>query len=99
MRASLLQTGLDLEERDFFQDRFSERELRSLLGGRSPSELFSWKSPSFRKLGASREDLDDDELVRLMIEEPRLIRRPLIQRGDEVLIGTDTDAMERAFPP
>ena len=97
MRASLLQKGLVLEERDFFQDRFSEQELRSLLGGRPPSELFSWNSPSFRKLGVPREELDEDELVRLMIEEPRLIRRPLIQRGDEVLIGTDADAMERAF--
>ena len=98
MRASLLQKGLDLEERDFFQDRFSEWELRGLLGGRLPSELFSWKSPSFRRLGVSRDELSEDELVRLMIEEPRLIRRPLIQCADEVLIGTDTDAMERAFP-
>ena len=97
MRASLLQKGLEIEERDFFQDRFSEQELRSILGGRSPSELFSWRSPSFRKLGVSREDLDDDEIVRLMLEEPRLIRRPIIRHGDEVLIGPNAAALERAF--
>ena len=98
MRASLLQRGVELDERDFFQDRFSEEELRQVLGDRSPSEFFSWNSPSFKKLGLNREDLADDELVRLMLEEPRLIRRPLVQVETELVVGSDGKAMERAFP-
>ena len=89
MRASLLQKGLDLKERDFFQDRFTEQELKGLLGDIPPSKLFSWKSPSFSKLGIPRGDLDEGTLVGLMIEEPRLIRRPMIRRADELLIGTN----------
>ena len=98
MRASLLQKGLELDERDFFQDRFSEEELRMLIGSRSASEIFSWSSPSFKKLGLSREDLSDDQLIRLMLEEPRLIRRPLVLAANDLVIGTDKQAMERAFP-
>ena len=93
-----MQKGLDLEERDFFQVRFSEEELRHLLGDRSPSEVFSWNSPSFKKLGLNREDLEDWQLIRLMVEEPRLIRRPLIQVGNDLVVGTDKRAMEQAFP-
>ena len=89
---------MELEERDFFQERFSEEELRGLLGGRLPSDYFSWNSPSFKKLGLKRDDLDDDRLIRLMIDEPRLIRRPLIGVGQELVVGTDKQAMERAFP-
>ena len=90
--------GVELDERDFFQDRFSEEELRQLIGSRSASDVFSWSSPSFKKLGLVREDLSDDQLLRLMLEEPRLIRRPLILAADELVIGTDKKAMERAFP-
>ena len=93
-----MQKGVKLEERDFFQDRFSEGELRSLIGGRSPSEVFSWNSPSFKKLGLTREEVEDDELITLMLEEPRLIRRPLIRVADRLVIGTDRKAMEQAFP-
>ena len=32
-----------------------------------------------------------------MLGEPRLIRRPLVQVGATVVVGTDKAAMERAF--
>ena len=97
MRASLSQAGVELEERDFFQDRFSEEELRRLLGDRPPSDFFSWKSPSFRALGRPPESFTDEELLQLMLQEPRLIRRPLIQVGDRVIVGTDKKAVEELF--
>ena len=98
MGAWLSQKGVQLDERDFFQDPFSQAELRGLIGDRETSAYFSWNSPSFKKLGLNRGDLDDDQLIRLMAEEPRLIRRPLIQMGDVLIVGTDKKAMDRVFP-
>ena len=98
MRASLLQKGVELEERDFFADQLSEDEFRGLIGPRPVSDVFSWNSPSFKKLGLSREELGDDRLVALMLEEPRLIRRPLVQVADELIVGADKRALEAAFP-
>ncbi len=92
-----MQEGVELEERDFFADPLSEQELRELIGDRPASHVFSWNSPSFKKLGLSREDLDDDRLIQLMLDEPRLIRRPLVQVGGEVFVGTDKEAMRRAL--
>jgi hypothetical protein len=40
-----------MEERDFFRDRLTEEKVRQLIGGRLPSEVFSWRSLSFRRLG------------------------------------------------
>ena len=97
MRASLLQEGVELEERDFFADPLSEQELRDLIGSRPASRVFSWNSPSFKKLGVTREELDDERLIHLMLDGPRLIRRPLVQVGGEVFVGTDNDAMKRAL--
>ena len=92
-----MQKGVELDERDFFQDRFSEGGLRGLIGDRSPAEFFSWNSPSFKKLGLNRDELRGDQLIRLMAEEPRLVRRPLVQVAANLIVGTDKAAMEQAF--
>jgi arsenate reductase-like glutaredoxin family protein len=39
--------------------------------------------------------MSDDELIRLMVEEPNLIRRPLITVGGEVVVGFDKSAKAR----
>ncbi|MDA1347890.1 MAG: hypothetical protein O3A47_03365 [Chloroflexi bacterium] len=92
-----MQDGVELDERDFFSDRFTERELRQLIGEREPSEFFSWSSPSFRKMDLKREHLTEEQLVEMMLDEPRLIRRPLIRAGADLIVGTDKTAMSQAF--
>ena len=94
MKAELSQSGIELEERDFFADPFTGEELRGLIGDAPVSDYFSWRSPSFRKLGLKREDMSDDQMLELMAGEPRLIRRPLIMTPEGTLIvGTDKKAM------
>lgn len=97
MKASLSQDGVEFNERDFFKDGFTEAELRDLLGDTNPADVFSWRSPSARKLGLDKDAATDDELIRLMLEEPRLIRRPLIQVEGRLVVGTDKKAMAEAF--
>ncbi len=89
---------MNFEERDFFKDEFSEEELRELLGDTPPTDIFSWRSPSARPLNLDREVVSPDELIRLMAEQPRLIRRPLIHTGDRLFAGTDKATMAEAFP-
>ncbi len=96
MKALLSQKGVEVEERDFFKEPFDEAELRGLLGGVSPGDIFSWRSPSVKKLGLDRDALSDDDLVRLMVEEPRLVRRPLLDVGGRLVVGTVKNAAELA---
>ncbi len=94
MKAELSQAGIEYEERDFFAEPFSVDELRETIGSKPVSDFFSWRSPSFRKMGLTRDELSDDKLLKLMVEEPRLIRRPLIMTGDgDLIVGTDKKAM------
>lgn len=94
MKAELSQSGVELDERDFFADPFTAEELKDLIGDGSVADYFSWRSPSFRKLGIEREDMSDDRMLQLMADEARLIRRPLIMTPEGTLIvGTDKKAM------
>ena len=92
-----MQKGVELEERDYFTDPFSEEELRALIGAREPSEIFAWRSPSFKSLERDPDSLTGDDLVRLMLEEPRLVRRPMVQIGDRLVIGGSFKAIEEAL--
>jgi arsenate reductase-like glutaredoxin family protein len=90
----LSQQGLEFEERDFFKDLLSEAELEELMTLAPPSELFSWRSPSFRKMKLDKETLEPQDLVRLMAQEPRLIRRPMFRVGDRLVVGGGKKAID-----
>ncbi|UCH42353.1 MAG: hypothetical protein JSW16_05900, partial [Dehalococcoidales bacterium] len=59
------------------------------------TEMFNFKSPSFTKLGVEREKLSNDDLIELMVKEPRLVRRPVVRIKEEVHFGADKKTLER----
>ncbi len=57
--------------------------------------VVSMKSPSYKKLGLDKRATSEDELIALMAQEPRLIRRPLIVVNGHPVVGFDkTKLME-----
>ncbi len=84
-----------MEQRDFFKDPLSREELQELAGILTIDELFSWRSPSAKQYRDQRGNLSESALIDLMIEEPRLIRRPISIRSDDpsryVLGGNKAD--------
>ena len=65
-----------------------------LLQGKSATEMFNFRSPSFKKLNLDREKLSDNELVDLMLQEPRLVRRPVVRIGNDVYFSADKSVLE-----
>lgn len=66
----------------------SEAELRDIArraGG--IRAVFAFGSPAFKKLGRDPESFADEELLELVVREPRLLRRPLLVDGERVLVG------------
>jgi arsenate reductase-like glutaredoxin family protein len=55
--------------------------------------MFNFRSPSFKKTGMDRNNLDDSDLIELMLREPRLIRRPLVRIRDGIFFGADSKAL------
>jgi arsenate reductase-like glutaredoxin family protein len=65
-----------------------------LLQGKPASEMFNFKSPSFKKLGLERDKLIDKELIDLMVKEPRLVRRPVVRIDGKVYFSADRSVLE-----
>jgi arsenate reductase-like glutaredoxin family protein len=91
----LLQQGVPLEERDFFKEPFTEAEIRGL--GANISELFARRSPSLKQMGLAGQQLSEQEMLQLMLKEPRLVRRPLVCVGDRLLVGANEKTVQAAF--
>ncbi|MDD5511120.1 MAG: hypothetical protein PHI12_09975 [Dehalococcoidales bacterium] len=85
---------MQINERDFFKDPFSQVEIKYLLKGKTASEMFNFRSPSFAKLGLDRDKLSDDDLIELMEKEPRLVKRPVVRIEGNVYFGADARALE-----
>ena len=85
---------MEIEERDFFKDPFSREELQDLANEEGLGNLFARRSPSLKKLGLDGQDLPDSQMMDLMLQEPRLIRRPLVRIGGTLVVGANMKTME-----
>ena len=81
--------NVEINERDFFKNPFSRTEIDDLLQGRPASEMFNFRSPSFRKTGLKKEELSSDQMIEMMLKEPRFVRRPVARMDGKVHFGAD----------
>ena len=56
--------------------------------------MFNPRSPSVKSMGLDPAKLTNDRLVDLMLEEPRLARRPVVRVGEKVYFGADSKVLE-----
>jgi arsenate reductase-like glutaredoxin family protein len=54
--------------------------------------MFAWRSPSSKPYRDLRGKATDDELIEMMVNEPRLIRRPILTDGSQIVFGFKQDA-------
>ena len=62
-------------------------EINKLSELSSVDEMFAWRSPSSKPYRDLRGKATDEELIKMMVEEPRLIRRPLLTDGSQIVFG------------
>jgi arsenate reductase len=91
----LLELGPDLESRDLDKERLSEGELDELIGSRDYKEFLNTRNELFRARNMKDRPPSRAEAIQLMAKEPNLIRRPVVIRGPQILLGFDEDAYRK----
>ena len=74
-------------ERDYFKEPLTEEEIREMAALAGIDQIFARRSPSLKQMGLAGQELSEDEMVRLMLQEPKLVRRPMIRVGDQLFVG------------
>jgi arsenate reductase-like glutaredoxin family protein len=86
---------VELNDRDFFKNQFSRAEIEELLNGKPASEMFNFRSPSFKQLGLDKDSLNNTDLIDLMLKEPRLVRRPVVRIDGNVYFSADQSVLAK----
>jgi arsenate reductase-like glutaredoxin family protein len=94
----LQQHRIATEERDMSKRPLTADELDGLIGDRPVTEFLNARNELFRERGFKSSPPARAEAIRLMVEHPNLIRRPLLVLGDRVLFGFDPAEYERLAP-
>jgi arsenate reductase len=89
--------GADLEERDYAKAPLSADELRDLFAGRDPRDFLNPRSPVFKTMGLAGKSLTPEQALALMVNEPNLIKRPIVVAGRELIAGFDRDRLRSAL--
>ena len=91
----MLKNGAVLQERDLGKDPLTTAELKALFGRRDPREFLNTRNELYRKKKMAENPPSPAETIRLMAENPNLIRRPIVVRGGEMALGFDEPALRR----
>lgn len=69
-------------------DAFTYDSLKDVLNklGKSPMEMIRKQEDVFKK-EIKGKDLSDDELIHKMVENPKLINRPIVVKGNQAVWG------------
>lgn len=75
-------------------ERWTSAALRPFFGDMPVAEWFNPSAPAIKEGRVVPESLDEDQALALMLEDPLLIRRPLMQVGWRRMAGFDAGAVD-----
>jgi Spx/MgsR family transcriptional regulator len=94
-KAFLEKKKAELEIRDLGKDKLSIAELDKLIGSADHRKFLNTRNELYRTREMAKNPPSRDEALKLMAAEPNLIRRPVVLRGVEMVLGYDEEALAR----
>jgi Spx/MgsR family transcriptional regulator len=94
-KAFLEKLGAELELRNLDTERLSVAELDALIGDRDHRIFLNTRNELYRTLKMKDHPPGRAEAIKLMAKNPNLIRRPVVIRGEQIVLGHDQDAFRR----
>jgi arsenate reductase (glutaredoxin) len=91
-KALLDELGIAVTSRDLDKERLSEAELDQLIGQRDYKGFLNPRNELYRTRHMAEHPPARTEALKLMANEPNLIRRPILIAGAQIIVGFDEAA-------
>ena len=75
------------EEREYGKNPFSENELREIIGDAPIEKFLNSRTPLYREKNMKQKPPSKEEAIKLMLEDPNLLKRPVFIKGKKKLAG------------
>jgi arsenate reductase len=97
-RAWLDARGVAYTFHDYKESGIDAARLKKWMARAGWETVLNRAGTTFRKLpDAQKANLDERRAMALMLEQPSMIRRPVLELGEKLLIGFKPDAYEEAL--
>lgn len=90
----LEQAGHQVIPMNLLTNGFSADELRPFFGAKLVADWFNRAAPQIKSEAIRPENLSENEALELMLADPLLIRRPLLQVGEQRESGFDQERID-----
>jgi arsenate reductase len=91
--------GIEYRFHDVRADGLDENTIRKWTGAVDWKKLLNTRSTTWRSLtDKDRQDLDEKRAIELMLQHPTLIKRPVAECRDEILVGFSEDSYNDLRP-
>jgi len=96
VHAALVESGVDFEAVDYYVEPIPKAKLLDLLGKMrmKPRDLLRTREPIYKTLRLGERDLQDDEIVDLMVKNPDLIQRPIVEKGARAILARPAERLK-----
>lgn len=94
--AALKESGVDFDAVNYYTDPIPKTKLKELLQkmGLRPRDLLRTKEDVYKRLKLGERDLSDSELIDLMVSQPDLIQRPIVERGSRAILARPAERLK-----
>lgn len=90
--------GIEVEIVKYLEDAPTEAELKDVLRKLGiPADKLLRKGEAIFKENYRGKNLSEDEWIKAMVENPKLIERPIVVKGDEAILGRPPQNVEELF--
>ncbi len=81
--------GIDFEKVNYYIKPFTKSKLKELIRkmNMKPSELLRKNDEAYKKLKSKIVQLAEDEILDMMIKNPDLVQRPIIEKGNKAILA------------
>ncbi|WP_340159385.1 ArsC family reductase [uncultured Hoeflea sp.] len=97
-RAWLAEHAVEAEFHDYKASGIDQAHLERWCSEAGWETVLNRAGMTFRKLDdADKQDLDQEKAIALMLAQPSMIKRPVLEAGDRIIVGFKPDRYEQFF--
>lgn len=84
---------------NYYEQPFTKPLLKGLLkkAGLSARDILRTKDDIYKDLALANKVVSEDELIDLMLKHPDLIQRPLVEKGEKVILARPAETIKKLF--
>ena len=83
------EAGVTYETVEYYHNPISEAKLKDLVVkmGINVKDLVRTNEDTYKELGLAEKNLSFDEVVSVLVNNPELMQRPIVEKGDRAVLG------------